>query len=231
MYADWLDENGDPARAEFIRLQCRHAEKLHSGVVLGDDRESIRLEELNRQMRHRWLAELPSIHGVRWYAFHRGFPTIVVTSPTTLVRSAKRVWDVAPVDTVMISDLRGTGATTLGRSPILKRLRHITLERYYYSRDGEGPLRALLHSPNVSGLQSLRLTSCYLEDDAIRLVASSPHLTSLEWLVTGYGAVTDDGAKALLASPALNRLRGGPFRGTGLSGAMREKLRTRFPFA
>ncbi len=26
VYADWLDENGDPARAEFIRVQVRIAQ-------------------------------------------------------------------------------------------------------------------------------------------------------------------------------------------------------------
>jgi len=32
VFADWLDENGDPERAEFIRLQVRRAQLKASGV-------------------------------------------------------------------------------------------------------------------------------------------------------------------------------------------------------
>src|SRR5215216_6655639 len=83
MYADWLDENGDPARAEFIRLQCAAAEREHTAFVNHDDPDGRRMSALQVQMQARWLAEMPLIHGVHWVGFRRGFPAIHVTSPTT----------------------------------------------------------------------------------------------------------------------------------------------------
>src|SRR5262245_24736947 len=65
--ADWLEDNGDPDRAEFIRLQCR----LARGVA--DPAQAVaeqRVAELLVQHERRWLGELwsPALH----WQFHRG---------------------------------------------------------------------------------------------------------------------------------------------------------------
>ncbi|HUR55777.1 MAG TPA: TIGR02996 domain-containing protein [Gemmataceae bacterium] len=231
MYADWLDENGDPARAEFIRLQCALSEREHAAPVPPADADLRRMLDLRRQMESRWLAEMPLIYGVHWVGFRRGFPGVRVTSPTTLVRSARKVFAAAPVEAVTVDGLNATGAGSLADSPVLRRIRHLTLDRYYIGREGDGPLRRILHAPGVSGLRSLTVTGSFLDEPGMRVVATGPHLTALEWLNTSYGAVTDASAALLLASPALDRLRGGPFRGNNLGPAMKEKLKARFPFA
>src|SRR4051812_916255 len=86
VYADWLQENGDPARAEFIRLQCEIAR-------LPDDRKTQRksrpaLEHRQRVLltanRDRWAeptlqlfrdAKLPGMRDRHLHAvqFARGF--------------------------------------------------------------------------------------------------------------------------------------------------------------
>ena len=52
VYADWLEDNGDPERAEFIRAQCRLAR------MEGDDPErrelSDRADDLHGKNRERW---------------------------------------------------------------------------------------------------------------------------------------------------------------------------------
>ena len=55
VYADWLDENNDPARAEFIRVQCELAglpedDPRRPGL---EDREHVLLEEHEAA----WLGE------------------------------------------------------------------------------------------------------------------------------------------------------------------------------
>src|SRR5437763_14959052 len=55
IYADWLDEHGDPERAEFIRLT--------TGSAAGP---AARVEELLARNGDRWRAEVPSAHGVKW---------------------------------------------------------------------------------------------------------------------------------------------------------------------
>src|SRR5215208_5695078 len=72
VYADWLDENGQPERAEFVRVQCELAR-------LGEHDDSPRKAELRQRekklwTRHRraWRADLPA--EVRRDPFERGFP-------------------------------------------------------------------------------------------------------------------------------------------------------------
>lgn len=64
MFADWLQEHGQPDRAEFIRLQC--------DPTAGEAAEN-RAAELEERNRVKWLAGLPQFVGARW-EFRRGFP-------------------------------------------------------------------------------------------------------------------------------------------------------------
>ncbi len=68
VYADWLDENGDPDRAEFIRVQCElaetadeHGDRFWDGQ-LSDGPESYR----HRKALRRRQRELLDAHGVEW---------------------------------------------------------------------------------------------------------------------------------------------------------------------
>jgi uncharacterized protein (TIGR02996 family) len=65
VYADWLEENGDPFRAEFIRVQCELA-RTRGGASL-QAREQALLEAYQGE----WLGPLRR-WAVRW-TFHRGF--------------------------------------------------------------------------------------------------------------------------------------------------------------
>jgi uncharacterized protein (TIGR02996 family) len=70
-YADWLEENGDEDRAEFIRLQCGHA---------GDDEAAEeRAAELEDRNRGKWLADYPNLRSLYW-EFRRGFVEILNSS-------------------------------------------------------------------------------------------------------------------------------------------------------
>ena len=64
IYADWLDENGQPDRAEFIRTQC---------APDADEAAENRAFDLEERNRAKWLTGLPQFPGARW-KFHRGFP-------------------------------------------------------------------------------------------------------------------------------------------------------------
>ncbi len=70
VYADWLQENGQPERAEFIRVQCERArlDEWDAGVAPLKARE----EELWTAWAGRWRSRLPK--GRRKCEFERGFP-------------------------------------------------------------------------------------------------------------------------------------------------------------
>src|SRR5262245_57688746 len=67
VFADWLQENGDEARAEFIRIQC--------AVARGETRGAERAEVLLAEHRERWLHGLPKkfLKHPEWCVFRRGF--------------------------------------------------------------------------------------------------------------------------------------------------------------
>src|SRR4051812_22718612 len=71
IYADWLDDHDEPARAEFIRVQVERRRTPPDG-----GRQNALLQrELTFLQEHedRWLAELPVLEGVNWEGFSGGF--------------------------------------------------------------------------------------------------------------------------------------------------------------
>src|SRR5690349_19170012 len=77
VYADWLDENGQPERAEFIRVQielARFDEWDEPPPAL-----KLRQDELWKRWRTRWRAHLPKER--RSCQFHRGFPLFDLGCP------------------------------------------------------------------------------------------------------------------------------------------------------
>ena len=150
VYADWLDEHDDPTRAEFVRLQCRLAERMQREAVPGTDPDQQREFQLRAQMGERWLAELPAVRGVRWNGFWRGFADRVgrqhddarARRGESVVRGPGRVGHDHRVEHERARMLTG--------SDVLDRIRVLALDRYSTRRDGEKPLRDLLHSPRVA---------------------------------------------------------------------------------
>src|SRR4051812_25885328 len=69
VYADWLDEHGDPDRAEFIRLQCAMARPPMTKAEF--EQRFGRSDELLAANRERWLGPLSAF--VESAYFRRGF--------------------------------------------------------------------------------------------------------------------------------------------------------------
>jgi uncharacterized protein (TIGR02996 family) len=72
VYADWLEENGQPERAEFIRLQCEAWSLCPQYTSIHKART--RASWLLKKHGDKWYGELPAIPGVEWSSlFVRGF--------------------------------------------------------------------------------------------------------------------------------------------------------------
>src|SRR5262245_52917155 len=99
VFADWLQENGEEERAEFIRVQCEAAR-----LAAGDGRLAglvRRAAELQQQFGKKWLGELPvpDKESIKWVeapdwldgeTFDRGFACLLrVQSTGTLAKYAK----------------------------------------------------------------------------------------------------------------------------------------------
>src|SRR5262245_23073250 len=79
VYADWLEENGDPERAEFIRVQCRLAS----------------LDEDDPEHRGEWAG--PLVGRVRCWHFRRGFVEWVEMKAGEFLEEANWLLDFAPI--------------------------------------------------------------------------------------------------------------------------------------
>lgn len=175
MYADWLDEHGQPERAEFIRLQC---------APEYDDSSEGRAFELEERNRAKWLAGLPSFPTARW-EFRRGFPDhLDAYGPLFLERFdafarvpwlrflslhhldgpavrgvIAREWPTQWVELALVEDEVATGATI-----------------------GTSAIAAVAHCPQVRQLRSLLLSLHRITGYSVRELAGSPYLENVERL-------------------------------------------------
>ncbi|MFM7151837.1 MAG: TIGR02996 domain-containing protein, partial [Gemmataceae bacterium] len=85
IFADWLEDHGDPDRATFIRLQVDRARCKPHDLR---QRKLLALEEpLLHEHEHRWRETLPHLDGVTWEDFSRGFVEgVFVPDVDTLLR-------------------------------------------------------------------------------------------------------------------------------------------------
>ena len=86
VYADWLDEQGDHDRAEFIRLDIR----LTRMSAADPDRPELsrRVAELRQPNFQAWVDRLPQFPGVHWELFSRGFISVVKFAARKLFQHA-----------------------------------------------------------------------------------------------------------------------------------------------
>lgn len=121
VFADWLEENGEPARAEFIRVQIEYArlkswEPRRTGLVE-------RATELLVESGSAW--RLPFLES-REQVFNRGFVDEVHLSASRFLESSEDIFRNTPLFTARLSDLQVQG-TDLLESHALYLLRGIDL--------------------------------------------------------------------------------------------------------
>src|SRR5687768_1025238 len=77
VFADWLDEHGEPERAEFIRIQIELGTSAKRGESTVDSRRQRELRNLEQSLLYlngnRWRQEVPVYTGVHFHDFSRGF--------------------------------------------------------------------------------------------------------------------------------------------------------------
>jgi uncharacterized protein (TIGR02996 family) len=146
LYADWLDEQGDP-RGEFIRLQCTRAE-----WPLMDDRRSA-LERRERELlalhQNQWAG--PLRHYSSGWHFRRGFVDDVRLHTSVFFRRGERLLQGVPVRSLRLRGARWCGRF-LAAHPLLGRPAVLQLGEVEYD-----DLDELAHSPHLGRLRGLVL--------------------------------------------------------------------------
>jgi uncharacterized protein (TIGR02996 family) len=194
VYADFLDDAGEPHRAELIRVQLALARLNEDDPrrPLLNDRQA----ELLAQNRAAWTADLAGL--VVGVDFRRGIPDSASVDAATFLERGDELFAKLRVRRLRLLDAAPVGAK-LFASPLLAGVRELDL----CNADLRNPGVALLaRSPFLRGLESLDLGFNNLEDAGVEALARSsllPNLTALS--LNDNDSITGAGVRALAESP------------------------------
>jgi uncharacterized protein (TIGR02996 family) len=209
VYADWLEEHGDPDRADFIRLQVELA-RLPRESPRAQEIHALQQPLLSRHFQE-WFGALPRLSGVNWLSFmRRGFVCQAHIMHFKFYRAhADTIFAATPLQYLRIDGVSSGACRELALSPYLARLHTLDLDGNVLTDEG---VRALAESPHLANLRLLGLAG--------RWRHSVPPL-----LVPSFG---NAGALALAGSPYLAGLERLHIRNNPLGDEAVEALRRRF---
>jgi uncharacterized protein (TIGR02996 family) len=228
VYADWLDENGQPERAEFIRVQIELA-RLDEWA---DPPPALlqRQQELWKKWRIRWRAHLPKKQ--RSCDFHRGFPLFVLSSPPIPIRKLLEltVADLEHAPLACYNDVfRGHVFHEMLQWPGLR-----FLQQYApFPPLPKGWVKQVAACDNFRNVSELDLRSCILQpaefralldawadrhllklflprkcsDVTMAALASHPTAARVRTLIVSKGSVTKAGVRSMCSSRHLTQVR------------------------
>jgi uncharacterized protein (TIGR02996 family) len=234
VYADWLEDNGQPQRAEFIRLQCRLA-------ATGEDApERLALQDREWEMLtvygDAWRQSLPAWARRERHEFRRGFVDRMSLTATEFIRKGEALLRTVPLYGVRLravahympdvaacphlaklagldlreNDLIGQDVRALTAAPHLHNLTDLSLSRNRIGLDG---LKALASWRQFPFLKALDLSSGGTggtnvpDAEAVRALLPSRRPGRLACLdLSDNFRVGDQGASTLVSSPRLGRL-------------------------
>jgi uncharacterized protein (TIGR02996 family) len=125
VYADWLEEHGDPFRAEFIRVQIARAASQSRNEDVADLMERERVHRGAFEIR--WRCELPVLSGVTWHRFWRGFLSRVdFATGRWFVKQSDRARTGTPIQFVRLFGLSDFHMPRIAGSQALKRVEELT---------------------------------------------------------------------------------------------------------
>jgi uncharacterized protein (TIGR02996 family) len=174
-YSDWLEENGDTDRAEFIRVQCRLA-------VLDEDapgRRELQRREYELLADHwgEWAA--PLVGRVYRWQFRRGFVEQVKMEVGQFLQEAKWLLNFAPIQELRVTSPKLEDLQALLASEHVRRITRLDLNNAHL---GDAGMSLLAESPNLAGLTGLSVGGNDIGTDGLLALAASHHLKSLRSL-------------------------------------------------
>jgi uncharacterized protein (TIGR02996 family) len=191
IYADWLDEQGDGDRAEFIRAQialARLPEYDRRRVELVKD-----VQDLLARHADAWAAPFRGL--ATGPVFRRGFVEEVKVTARQFLARADALFATGPVRHLHLLDL-GSHLSAALVSPHLARLTGLTV---FAQHLGPPLARAVADSPHLAGLRLLRLGRNKVGDAGAELIANAPLLANLDDLDLSQNDLGEPGGRALAA--------------------------------
>lgn len=209
--ADWLEDHGETARAEFIRVQCEASHLTlapvgipinSGGSILLVQCEANHLTLAPEQLKSlaRREGELLVQFGIEWtqplidwaaaWEWRRGMcywatPKLEVTrNSATVARLFPRAEQLAWVEGLHLDIFGDARIETITRLPQMKQIRRLRFHWGYWTSVEVASARArvLAASPSLKWLRELDIGETAVSDDAAIAICESPHLRNLEEL-------------------------------------------------
>ncbi len=213
VFADWLAENGDPDRGEFIRCEVELS-RTQPGSDDDNRRRSVllkRRDELFKKHKAAWLAPFSPFATAG--SFVRGFVQSLEVQASTFLQHATQWFSITPLTRVKFTACRIWDPVTstytlwtepLFASPFLSRLEVIDLESLHLNATD---IEWLAAHPDLSRLRELVLTGNNIHSEGAITLANMPQLKGLEIVDLRSNGITDTGARAIARSEHLGQLR------------------------
>lgn len=198
VYADWLEERGDP-RSEFIRLQCE---------LFGMTDEDPRHRDLTKrelkflhEHKERWIG--PIIERTRSAHLYRGFVDRIAVQASQFPKHAEQLFEWAPITRVKLIQLTGKSVGAVAKVPELANIEHLRIAGTKLDDNG---WRTFLGSPHLVGLRELEAPNALdiLGTTALRECASAGSIERLDLSVCELGG---EAIEALAAATEFESLR------------------------
>jgi uncharacterized protein (TIGR02996 family) len=181
--ADWLDENGNPDRAEFLRAQVELAR------LPPDDPRRPFLEDREHELladnETHWLGDVAADDGLREWVFERGFLTEIGASPVCLLTHGPALFAANPVRRWQVTGNEldmGQDLVAAGRAGWVRRVEALDLAGWFES---VGEMERFLTRSDLEHLRELDLTTRFGLDDLPDVLGRSPFRDGLKVLRCG----------------------------------------------
>ncbi|QJW96875.1 TIGR02996 domain-containing protein [Frigoriglobus tundricola] len=219
-YADWLQENGRPEEAEFLRVQCWLAaaepgEPEYPELV---DRD----EELRLWLTTHVAGPRPTFPGGLsveggshwWWLSHRGFPRFLhyagierpgAKAMRTLGAAVGRAFEALPTRWLVVNYVTVAQLAALLKQPVLAGLSHLTLHLTDSGEGADEAARLLAKCRHLRNLRGLSL-AFGVGDAACAALAAAPW-EGLEWFKADCHPIGPAGIRALAGAGWFRRLR------------------------
>ncbi|HYT91050.1 MAG TPA: TIGR02996 domain-containing protein [Gemmataceae bacterium] len=238
VYADWLEEHGDPDRAEFIRVECAR-DQLSRNDPRWDELDD-RARALEKRHAKRWFGPIAKL--VEHYGTRCGFVEEIELTTTRFVKNAATIFALQPVRDVFVTR-HHTHLRAFGQCPQLAKVtrlgfcdanadepdkpvyplgregaRFLAMSPYlgnvreltlWHNRLGPNGFGTIVTIPELSRLVMLEAQSNDIGRYGAEMLAYAKHLTALEELNLSRNAIGDDGVAALAGASQLERFAAG----------------------
>lgn len=189
IFADLIEEEGDPQRAAFIRTQVELARVPEYDPFWAQCRQRNPDAIRGWGMAHT-LPRLPDGFSWRAFQFSRGFPCRAsVLKLDAFLRSGEQLFKTAPIQTLELDHASGISKqfTQFVECPHLERIHRLEIA---HTRFAELPMKQLGRSAFATNLTELAFEGHAIESEGLRMLAESPLFSRLRSLELSLAALS-----------------------------------------